>query len=157
MNFLVVSESFYGNTTRIARAIADALAERGDVLFTSSSNLECLKAERFDLLVLGCPTRAFGPTPGIKRFLRTFRKLPDKALVFDTRMDHDNAPGFLRPLMKTFGYAAEKLARKVAGKGSVMVLPPESFVVTDPEGPLAEGEEQRARAWVLKALSQIES
>lgn len=39
------------------------------------------------------------------------------------------------------------MARKLRSRGYVLVGEPESFFVVDMEGPLAEGELERATAW----------
>ena len=119
-----------------------------------------------DLLVLGAPTHVHGlpsarsrqaleqeagereakgealeyhPTPAMRRFID---HLPEgdgrKVACFDTR--------FHRSVILT-GSAARTMARKLRSRGYVLVGEPESFFVVDMEGPLAEGELERATAW----------
>jgi hypothetical protein len=46
------------------------------------------------------------------------------------------------------GAASEGIARRLTELGARMLLPPESFIVAGGEGPLVEGELERAVRWV---------
>jgi flavodoxin len=71
-----------------------------------------------------------------------------KAAAFDTRIDIDKTDsGFLRTMVKLFGYADKKIVKQLSKAGADMALESEGFAVTDSEGPLAEGELERAKAW----------
>jgi hypothetical protein len=59
-------------------------------------------------------------------------------VTFDTRLTW---PRFLA------GSAAAAAAKRLAKKGARLLVPPESFLVTGTEGPLVEGEIERARTW----------
>lgn len=50
-------------------------------------------------------------------------------------------------MVKIFGYAAEPIARQLMKKGGTLALPPEGFYVKASEGPLKDGELDRAAAW----------
>jgi hypothetical protein len=69
------------------------------------------------------------------------------AAAFDTRMDHPTLITKLDHASKT----EEKLLR---GLGATLAAPAEHFFVTDTEGPLADGEEDRARRWG-RALAEL--
>ena len=58
---------------------------------------------------------------------------------FDTRMTNK--------LITLFGTAAPKIAKMLEKKGGTLVGPPGDFLVTGGEGPLKEGEVERAAAW----------
>ena len=110
-----------------------------------------------DLLVVGAPTRAFRPSDAIKAFLK---ELPNDSLkdvkvaAFDTRIDpKDIGNPILKFMANTFGYAAEPIAKGLVKKGGVLVGEPMGFVVLDSEGPLREGELERAADWVETLLS----
>lgn len=49
--------------------------------------------------------------------------------------------------MKLFGWAAKPIAGRLTRAGGTLVAEPEGFVVLDSEGPLKEGEVERAAAW----------
>ena len=52
--------------------------------------------------------------------------------------------------------AARKLARKLRNLGGKLVLPPETFHVEESEGPLYEGEVERAQAWAASISRRLE-
>ena len=154
MNALVIYESFFGNTDKIAKAIGDALSSSMEVKVCNISEVNPEQLKEINLLVVGSPTRAFSPSPGIKSFIKS---IPAnglqgiKAAAFDTRISEDDAkPRVLRFLMRVFGYAAEPISKKLKNKGAEMVIAPEGFCVKDTEGPLKDGELERAASWILQ-------
>ena len=152
MKMLVVYDSQFGNTGLIAEELASVLEEYGEVSITRVQDAEPLIFSGEDLLVMGCPTIAHGLSPEMKRLLENARGREEivprpRALAFDTRI---NWPKWLS------GSAADKIAGQLEEMGCLMLARPESFIVTGGEGPLAEGERQRAAAWVGAALRQEE-
>jgi flavodoxin len=152
MKTLVVYDSVFGNTEKIARAVAESAG--AEAVKVDAAGPEALQG--VTLLIVGSPTRAFRPTPAISRFVKG---LPRKALqgvsvaAFDTRMiveEINNA--FLTFMVSIFGYAAKPIADAMARKGGTPILEPEGFFVKDSEGPLKDGELQRAKEWGQKAL-----
>ena len=137
MNALIVYDSRFGNTERIARAIAEALECRS----VGVGDVAPADVEGVDLLLVGGPTQVHGVSPALRAFLAG---LPAHALqdvpaaAFDTRFPKARA---------LTGSAAAGLARRLGRKGARLVAPPESFFVTDMEGPLVEGELERAAGW----------
>jgi len=90
------------------------------------------------------PSAAEGP--GLRSWLR---ELPTSkgalAAAFDTRLDKPPA---------VTGVAARGIWRRLRHRG-YEVLSSESFLVQDAEGPLADGELDRARAWGAQLAEQI--
>ena len=73
--------------------------------------------------------------------------------AFDTRISiKDINNPLLSTLVKLFGYAAEPIAKKLQGKGGVLAAAPEGFIVKGTEGPLKEGELERASGWAQEIL-----
>lgn len=154
MKTLVVYDSVFGNTEKIARAVAESAGV--EAVKVDAAGVKAL--QDVNLLIVGSPTRKFRPTPAISRFVKG---LPGKALqgvsvaAFDTRMiveEINNA--FLTFMVSIFGYAAKPIADAMARKGGTPVLEPEGFFVKGSEGPLKDGELERAAAWgkdVLRA------
>ena len=62
-----------------------------------------------------------------------------RVATFDTR--------FSSRLVRIFGYAADRLARDIESKGGTVAASPEGFIVRSKEGPLKEGEIERASQW----------
>lgn len=142
---MVIYDSQFGNTKQIADAIAQGMQTKA--LLVRDATISDVQA--LDLLVIGSPTQGGRPTKSIQDFIN---KLPEHALTnarvagFDTRFDSANHNFGLRLLMKTIKYAAEKIAKSLAQKGGIHPVA-QGFFVMDKEGPLKEGELERARVW----------
>lgn len=140
MNALVIYDSQYGNTERIAMAIADAMRAYGQaqVAHVSAAPVDLAGV---DTLVIGCPTQGWRPTPVTQSFIQTLiadRTRGIAVACFDTR--------FKKPRWLT-GSAAGAMARKLDEAGVSLAMPPESFFVVGKEGPLVKGEVERAASW----------
>ncbi len=154
---VVVYESMFGNSKAVADAVAAGLAELLAVETVAVGEAaEDLGGDGV-LLVVGGPTHAFsmsrastresavqqhgapGPAgPGIREWLEGFEAADGLlAAAFDTRIKKKFVPG-------SAASSAEKRLRKV---GCRIVMPAESFWVSDMAGPLLDGELERARAW----------
>lgn len=151
MKALVVFESFFGNTEKIANAVAGGLAARGEVTVRKVADLRPEELKTFDLVVVGSPTRGFQPSDGTKALLKA---LPAgtlqgvKVAAFDTRMDVKEVNNaFLTFMEKIFGYAAEPIGRALVKAGGTLVGKPQGYFVHGSEGPLWDGELERAAAW----------
>jgi flavodoxin len=141
MDTLVVYDSQYGNTQRIAEAIADAMSVFGQSRAVRADPALPLELQGVDLLIVGCPTQGWRPTPAISTVLQ--KGAPEQlrgvaVACFDTR--------FRMPRWLT-GSAARVMGRMVAQQGATLLVPPESFFVQGREGPLLSGELKRAYAW----------
>jgi hypothetical protein len=167
MRSLVVYESWFGNTRRIAEEIAAALAHEGQVdLVTVDEPLPPL--EDVDLLVVGAPTHIHGvsskrsregaltqgahgePGIGVRGWIDA---LPDgacgpRAAAFDTRA---NKPVLL------VGSAARGIARRLRDRGYRLAIEPQSFFVEGTPGPLEEGELERASEWGRTLANEVMS
>ena len=129
MKTLVIYDSFFGNTEKIARTICDALSEKMEVEVRRVIDVEPGELAGLDLLIVGSPTRAFRPSPAISNFLK---KIPAgglrgvKAAGFDTRISLiDTNSRVLRFLVKLFGYAAKPISEKLRIKDAESVIAPE--------------------------------
>jgi flavodoxin len=150
MKALIVYDSFFGNTEQIAQAVGRALGPPEEVQVVRVSNVQPGQLSGLNLLIVGSPTRAFRPSPLTTKWLGV---IPANALqgvkvaAFDTRIPWDRMPGFLRAIARVFGFAAKPISDKLQRKGGTVAAPPEGFFVNASEGPLAEGELERAVAW----------
>lgn len=149
MKSLIVYDSYFDNTEKIAKAIAKELK------YNKIKKVKDFKPQDLkdiDLLVVGSPTRAFNFSENIKNFLTKISKTElegKKVVTFDTRIDHKEVkPKILGFLMKTFGYASEKIMKELVKKGGEEITKPEGFIVMDKEGPLKDGELERTKKWV---------
>ena len=154
MKALVVYDSVFGNTEKVAQAIAEALGAQA--LRVGDVKPEHLAA--LDALIVGSPTRAFSATPAVKKWLRGLVRHSLNGVqvaAFDTRADVQEVNSrVLTAFVKLFGYAAEPMAARLVKKGGTQAMPPAGFVVNGTEGPLREGELERAAAWARQALPE---
>jgi flavodoxin len=147
MQTVVIYDSKFGNTERIAEAIARGAGTLADVRVMSTPEAVGAAgtlAGRPDLLLLGGPTHNHGPSAGLRAFMDTLpaplRGVP--AACFDTR--------YRGPVL-LMGSAAAGAAKVLAKAGAVTVAPPESFFIQR-RGPielqqLEPGEIERAEQW----------
>lgn len=156
MKTLIVYDSVFGNTEQIALAVADALESKGDVQTLRVSDAKPEHLDGLEWLMVGSPTRGFRPTEAITKFLNEIstRSLKGvKVAAFDTRISVAKVKSrFLSTMVRLFGYAAPPIAKKLQRKGGTLVIPPEGFIVKDTEGPLEEGELERAAQWAKQAM-----
>ncbi len=141
MRSLVMYRSRYGNTERIARAVAEGLSERGESRAVALTDLRPGDLETAHLVVLGAPTQMKRMPLSMRRFLRRSAHeswFGRPVAVFDTRLPGEQ--------WRT-GSAAGRLGARLQGMGAMLVAPPESFFVSGMRGPLEQGERERAKLW----------
>jgi len=159
MKVLIVYDSQYGNTERLAQVIGDAFAGQLRVLRASEANPSELKS--IEVLIVGSPTQGGRPTQAIANFLG---RIPSKGLrgvrvaAFDTRLSARNRGLGMRLLIRIVGYAGNRIAARLQAAGGSLLAPPEGFIVERKEGPLKQGEIERAAAWAeqLQQTDRIE-
>jgi flavodoxin len=138
MKVLIVYESTYGNTERIAQVIGEATG--GEVCRAGAVTPADLAT--FDLLVVGSPTHGGFPVEEVHSLLEASPALSGiDVAAFDTRTKRT-----------IFGYAAPKIAKRLKSQGGVLRVPPEGFLMRGVEGPLQEGELERAAGWAQSLL-----
>ena len=144
MKNIVIYDSCFGNTEKIAQAIADSIsAEMVKIKDIKISDLDDIK-----LIIVGCPTHGGRPTEAIQKFIDNIALKNIKFAVFDTRISKKDINIALRLLIKVIGYASPKIAKTLKSKGYEIITQPEGFLVKGKEGPLADGEIERARDWI---------
>jgi len=151
MKALIVYDSVYGNTEKIAQSVGRAFGPGGDAKTLRVGEVKPEHLAGLDVLIVGSPTQKFTALPAIKKFLAG---IPENGLkgvrvaAFDTRISmKDTKSRFLHLMVKLFGYAAEPLARRLVKKGGEEAVPPEGFFVDGTKGPIKAGELDRAAAW----------
>jgi len=167
MRTLVVFDSLYGNTERVAAAVAEGVGAFGRVDLVSVQEAPRLIPDGVDLMVVGGPTHGHGlsnassrrVTPrqvaagartgriGLREWLARLGRGTTPVATFDTRFAH---PAWLT------GSAARAAARRLKARGHPLVVPPQSFYVTHTKGPLAADQLDHARRWgqALGSLTQ---
>ena len=156
MKVLIVYDSVFGNTEQIAQAISDSLGSKENVETLRVNDMRIEKITGLDLLIVGSPTRGFRPTQAITNFLKrisTNGLNGVRVAAFDTRLLLSSIDSsVLRFIVKTGGYAAKSIANRLKKNGGNLTVPPEGFLVTGEEGPLKDGELERAADWAKIAI-----
>ncbi|AIX99946.1 hypothetical protein ART_0348 [Arthrobacter sp. PAMC 25486] len=165
MSIVVVYESMFGNTRRIALAIAEGLAPFGVVVTANVNDKLAEEAARSaNLVVLGGPTHVHGmtrpasreeattwandtsrnltlepsaPGTGVREWIKDLELVPALCAAFDTRRD------MARILS---GAASGHIEHALTKRGSRAVISAESFLVSK-DNTLDDGELARARTW----------
>jgi flavodoxin I len=148
MKILVIYDSVYGNTEKVARAIGGAIAS--DVKVINAKEAKPSDMEGLDILIIGAPTQGGRPTQDMQNFLKDISKTDIKGLKFasfDTRIS--------ARWVGIFGYAAGRIAKNLRKKGADLIKDPEPFFVNGTEGPLKEGEIERAAAWAQEVVNTL--
>lgn len=155
MDAVVVYESFWGNTARVAHAIAEGIGPEARVLSTDDATDAVLTPA--NLIVVGAPILGFSlPTESMRKQIANDPKAPSPA-----DLSHRSMREWLAAVPKgdaryaTFetgfkwspGSSARKIGRSLEAAGYQQLVKPERFLITGSYGPLDEGEVDRARAW----------
>ena len=170
MRAVVVYESMYGNTHRVAHAIGRGLARGADVTVVPVAGAGPELVREADLLVVGGPTHVRGMTrpstrkaaveqatpgdrvepaasgPGVREWLDQADGLRMPAAAFDTRAD-------IAPAAIT-GRASKGIAKQLRRHDCRQVVDPESFLV-DKTNHLEPGEEERAERWGAQLAAAV--
>jgi len=164
MRVVIGYESMYGNTRRVAEAVAAGFAPGHDLRIEPIANVDPTDPD-LDVLVIGVPTHAHGlprpssrraaadgartkqdvhqlepsaDAPGVREWLE---RLPDQvtfnSAAFDTRF---RPPGWL------VGHPARRISRVLHRHGATVLAPPASFFI-DKHEELVTGELERAQEW----------
>jgi len=150
MKALIVYDLVYGNTEKIAKAIAGALTPSDEVRVLRAGEANPTQLKSIDLLIVGSPTQGGRPTPAIRDFLNKVSEPAIKGInvaAFDTR--------FSTRWVGIFGYAAGRIAGSLKTRSGTLILSPEGFFVKGKEGPLKEGELERAASWAKGIIAAI--
>jgi flavodoxin len=147
MRAVIVYDSVHGNTEKVARAIAEGLAETSEVVVRKVAEAETDDLISAELVIAGSPTHAWNMS---RASLEFFQRISHGAFdgklaaAFDTR--------FRGPLT---GSAAGRISRALQKRGFRLMLRPESFFVAHMQGPLREGELERARAFGSRLAAEF--
>ena len=150
MKSLVAYYSLYGNTRSVAEAMSAALTAHGQSRAIALEALTPEELQDLDLFILGCPTHIANIPKAIRPLLSD---LPRGCLkhTYTAAFDTSNEmPRWLTPFT-----AAKPLRGKLRWRGGRMIARPETFHVTGREGPMLEGETERAALWAETLLKKV--
>ena len=166
---LIVYESMFGNTTKVAAAIRDGLSTVIDTDLVRVDRAPATIPADVRLLVVGGPTHAFSMSrpstradagkqgdvvmpveTGIREWLGA---LPDRttqtmSATFDTR---------ITKVRRLPGSAARSAAKLLRRRDFRAMVPPATFFVDDATGPISERELDQARQWGVELGRELAS
>lgn len=146
MKTIVIYDSMYGNTEKIAKTIAESV-ESAKLYKVDAVKLEDIK--KAQLLVVGSPTHGGWYTEPFKKL---FLEICEddlahiKVAAFSTATSKKDEGWFVRMIIDIFGYATDRIAKELATKGA-QIISKETFFVKGKEGPLSDGEIKKAQNW----------
>jgi hypothetical protein len=164
---LVVYESMFGNTEHVAQSVAAGLGEVLDVDVVEVSHAPAEVGDDVALIVAGGPTHAFSMSRettradainrgapegerevGLRDWIAALPsgRHPQQLATFDTRV------ASMRHLPGSAAKGAAKAAHRHGYESAIAV---ESFYVRDVDGPLLDGELERAKAWGQQLAAAI--
>lgn len=154
MKTLIIYDSLFGNTKKIAEAVRDVAGKNHKVKCLHVADVGVGDLKGVKILIIGTPTHGGWYTDDIKKYLEN---VPQQALTgvksiaFDTGVPYDALVGVKKWIAQKFGYASPRLAQKLKTLGAD-VIAAETFFVKGKEGPLQKGEIERARKWAKRLI-----
>ena len=149
MKKLVVYDSLYGNTEKIALNIAKLLKCKA----IKVSELNNFDIKQIDLLIIGSPTHAGSSTQNIKNFMNRYDDLSHlKFGCFSTGVIKEDKNVFFKTLISILGYASKKMSKTMKNKGAKEILKPIDFFVRDKEGPLIKESINSSEKWIQNII-----
>ncbi|MBS7616573.1 FprA family A-type flavoprotein [Candidatus Bathyarchaeota archaeon] len=150
MKVIVVYESMYGNTKRVAETIVEGINEADgvDVSIVELKRVELNGIADYDAILIGSPNHFGGPTRGIKGFIDKLGKLQLNGkffAFFDTYMGND------------FEKAANKMEKQISSKIQKIKHPilSLSIKVQGIKGPIADGELYKCKEFGKQIAAHI--
>ncbi|UCH26871.1 MAG: flavodoxin family protein [Trueperaceae bacterium] len=146
MKVLLVYDSLFGNTEKVAKTIAGELSKVATVRLERAASLPRLVMNDYDLLVLGGPTHRQNASEAVQKLLQASAQGALHGLsvaTFDTCYE---MPRWIR--MVSGGTAADKIMRGLRKLGALSATRPKSFLIEhNNEGPLLAGQLEEAERW----------
>ncbi len=151
MKGIVVYDTSYGNTKKIAETIAETLKESGieiDLFYVK--DVKKLSIKDYDFMVVGSPTKFGTMSFAIRFFLGkvTSEEWMNKPF---TAFDTENPEN----MEKKEYSAAEKIAERLRDKKMNQLLPVLKAAVLGQKGPLKEGEIDRTKDYARELASKL--
>ena len=150
MNILAAYFSKFGNTAKVAETIAGVMSTAGTVSCLGLDELTASNLVGYDLAIMGTPTHRMNLPEPVKEVVRSLpKRILQGTLVaaFDTSY---RMSWFLSQF--TASKPLNKALRRLGGK---RIIRPETFHVAGREGPLYDGEIQRAVQWTKLILAKV--
>ena len=158
MKGIVVYDTSYGNTKKIAETLAESLKESGvEVDLFYVKDVKKLSTKDYDFLVFGSPTKFGTMSFTFKRFLGKVKsnEWADKPFAaFDT----ENPENIEKSRLENKEWsAAEKIALKLKEKQMTQAMPVLKALVIGQKGPLVEGEVERTKEYARELAIKLQT
>jgi flavorubredoxin len=147
---IVVYESQYGNTKRVAETIVEGIREVGGIetKLTNVSDADLDTIPNYDAILIGSPNHASGPTRSVKKFVDKLGKLPLQGkgfAVFDTYTG------------KNFEIALKKMEQRIRDRVPAlqMIVPGLSIQVQGMKGPIVDTELPRCKGFGTDVANKL--
>ena len=154
MKGIVVYDTTYGNTKKIAETIADTLKESG--IEVDLSHVKDAKFEKdYDFLVIGSPTKMGTMSFAIRFFLGKVKGEEWMSKPF-AAFDTENPENVERSRIENKEWSAgEKISEKLREKKMNQLLPALKALVLGQKGPLVEGEIERTKDYAGELATKL--
>lgn len=148
MKVIILYDTKYGNTEKVAKAISEGMKEVGfgEVTVKSGSETTPQELREAGVWIFGSPTHIGTTTRNFKRLIRWMKKerpVGKKGVAFDTRLE------------KSRRGASDKLVHVMQALEIEILDGPFYFRVKDVKGPLITGELEKATTLGRKLAGQI--
>jgi len=151
MKGVVVYDTSYGNTKKVAETITETLKESGiEVDLSDVKDVKKLNAKDYNFLVLGSPTKFGTMSFAIRGFFGKVKSeewMNKPFAAFDTENPEN--------VEKKQGSAAEKIAEKLMEKKMNQLAPVLKALVHEMKGPLLEGEVERTKEYAKGLAAKL--
>ncbi len=150
MNILIIYYSSYGNTQRIAEAIAETLKDKGSVRLILADKVNHAELQRSDLVIVGSPIYRHNSVGAVKALL--------EGAPHDLLQGIKVAAFDIRHRMAKWESSSKerKIEKDLHKYGVNLIVPSESFFVAGSTGPLEEGELERAKEWAMFVSEHVD-
>ena len=152
MKAIIVYESMFGTTKKVAEAIAENLnnIEKIETVIKTAKDVDPMEVLDYDLILIGSPNHMGGPTRGFKKFIGKLEKTGlkgKKGATFDT---------YVR---KNINKAVRKMERKITEKvpGLELITHGLSIKVGGISGPVLEEELPKCKEFANTLINKDES
>ena len=153
MKGIVIFDSSYGNTKKIADTIAETLKESGlEIDSFYVKDVRKMSAGDYDFLVIGSPTKFGTMSFTMKGFLGKLNGKEWKNKPF-AAFDTENPEN----IEKKESSAAEKIAEKLKEKQMDQLMPVLKGMVLGWKGPLHDGEVERVKGYTRELAAKLKS
>ena len=156
MKDIVIYDTTYGNTQKIAETMTETLKESElEVDLFDVKNVKKLSGKDYDFLVLGSPTK-FGTMSFTIRFFLGKVKNEEWVNKPFAAFDTENPENIEKAQAENKEWsAAEKIAEKLRDKKMNQLLPVLKALVIGQKGPLVEGEIERTKNYARELATKL--